>query len=321
MGGHQAVRRFEVLIFLAASLLGCQAATKTLAHIECKAGDANACFRLGCLSLGDGGLGADTSRNAAQSAALFGQACDGGVTEACVSLGNLYTVGEGVAKDRGKAAALYRKACDARILDECDYHVAIDTYLLEPGVDPAQAVALNRKACELNDAKACVTLGDLYARGVGVAKDLEKAWALYQKACDRGNSEGCFKLGTYCETGGWGIAAPDFVRAMRLYRQACDGGVDLACKQFCCRPVDDLDAGTFPLNLKDTGTPPYKCDAGLSPHGGREELDGGSLSDRREALLHRLNPAPVGDFPLARDKTKIMKGWVSPAELEPQFRP
>jgi TPR repeat protein len=43
---------------------------------------------------------------------LYGKSCDGGDTEDCSYLGNMYENGKGVAKDKTQAVALYRKACD-----------------------------------------------------------------------------------------------------------------------------------------------------------------------------------------------------------------
>jgi TPR repeat protein len=67
----------------------------------------------GCYKLGVSySLGAGVSKNEVRAAALYKQACDGGLVAGCSNLGALYVTGQGVSKDVMRAAALYKQACD-----------------------------------------------------------------------------------------------------------------------------------------------------------------------------------------------------------------
>ena len=79
----------------------------------------------------------------------------------CTMLGNLYSNGEGVARNSVQAIALYRKGCSGG-----DY--------------------------------GCVKLGDLYEQQgkVGVSKGFVEASLFYQRACDEGTKTACDKLKT-----------------------------------------------------------------------------------------------------------------------------
>ena len=77
-------------------------------------------------------------------------ACDGGSATACYSLGSMYWIGEGAARDRARATRLFQQACD--------------------GGEPM----------------SCYVAGFMYDSGRGVPRDLARAATLFQQACDGG---------------------------------------------------------------------------------------------------------------------------------------
>ena len=80
----------------------------------------------------------------------------------CTMLGNLYSNGEGVARNSVQAMALYRKGCSGGNMD------------------------------------GSVKLGDFYEQKgkVGVSKGFVEARSFYQRACDEGTKIACDKLRT-----------------------------------------------------------------------------------------------------------------------------
>jgi hypothetical protein len=85
----------------------------------------------------------------------FSRACDGGDTESCYKLGQIYQRGEGVASDPAQAAQLFEKVCAAR------------------------------------EMRGCLDLALLYDRGEGVTRDPARALQLLQQACDGGEMYAC----------------------------------------------------------------------------------------------------------------------------------
>ncbi len=81
--------------------------------------------------------------------------CDGGDIDACLYLGDLYYIGEGVKQNYQKASELLEKTCN--------------------GGDPY----------------GCNNLGILYEGGYGVRQNYAIAKEYYGKACDLGDKKGC----------------------------------------------------------------------------------------------------------------------------------
>jgi TPR repeat protein len=161
--------------------------------------------------------------------AQYQKACDDGKLPACVHLGVLYSLSEGmVKKDAPRAAALFQRACDGGETGGCLHLGAL--YAQGDGLvkDAAKAAALFHKACDGGDMEACSLLGGTYVLGQGVAKDSAKAAALFHKACDGGHMTACFQLGLLYR-GGHGVAK-DAARAKALIQKACDGGESHACE-------------------------------------------------------------------------------------------
>lgn len=130
--------------------------------------------------------GAGSGPDFGQIAQLFKQACDGGVAEGCVRLGQMHESGRGVSLDHERAVALYRTACKSKAVSGC-------TALLSSNKDkdPAKYVALLQESCDGDYAAACTLLGQKYESGQDVARDPVRALALDTKACELHDSTGC----------------------------------------------------------------------------------------------------------------------------------
>lgn len=146
----------------------------------------------------------------AKIATYLEKACKSGLTQSCITLGDIYYNGYleyyGVKKDKKKAIQYYHKACD----DGSNYTCSIlgDIYasgkLIKFGIerDMEKALYYYRKICDGGSNYYCYTLGDMYSGGylvkIGIEKDtkkaMEKAIKYYQKACDNKHTDSCWKL-------------------------------------------------------------------------------------------------------------------------------
>jgi TPR repeat protein len=86
---------------------------------------------------------------------LYEEACRQQWGAGCLSLGNLYVKGDGVARDAAKAANAYERACNARL------------------------------------GQACSNLGLMYFTGDGIAADRDRGLALLKRSCELGFQPGC----------------------------------------------------------------------------------------------------------------------------------
>jgi len=107
-------------------------------------------------NLFDDGLAEYEKGNVKLASELYTEACDTGDKEACLNLGILYFIGEGVEQDKIKAKDLFTKTCKNRF------------------------------------AKGCFRLAVLYNRGSdGVKQDKHKAKLLFGKSCNIGYQRAC----------------------------------------------------------------------------------------------------------------------------------
>jgi TPR repeat protein len=134
--------------------------------------------------------GGKVAQDYEMAALLFAQACEGGVSKACNSLGALYASGKGVKKSWQKAAELSARSCTAANATGCDQlgtlYIAVKDYL--------QAATAYDLGCRGGELRSCVGLGIMYGGGRGIGSDPAKATALFKRACDGGNSEACALL-------------------------------------------------------------------------------------------------------------------------------
>ncbi len=162
-------------------------------------------------------------RDPKRAAELYGIACKGGITGACVNRGVALYAGDGVKKDATAAVELFKNTC---VVDEVNAEacsalgLAYSEGLGVEKVDLDIAERLQRKSCEIDYPLACSRVGDLYRGKVGrTAEDVVTATEFYEKACKLDAHFGCIELaGLHAD----GIAAEaSGNRAAVYYQQTC----------------------------------------------------------------------------------------------------
>jgi TPR repeat protein len=162
-----------------------------------------------------------------EAAVLFDQACAGGYTPACRSLGVMYQDGDGIPQDYSKAMILYSKSCNAGDSSACDNLGGMYQEGLGVEKDYFRAVALYSRACDGGNSSSCNNLGTMYLGGDGVVQDKPRAVALYSKSCDGGSATGCKNLAG-CYRDGEGIKK-DKEKAKQIFIRSCKLGSQLGC--------------------------------------------------------------------------------------------
>lgn len=203
-------------------------------ELGCENGGAAACVELGGLAMVGDGLDADERR--AQS--LFVIACDLGDGEACSMVAYMFEVGLGVPSNMEQALDYYDRACGSGFVSGCDSVVLLD----EIGTSPP-----GRNEANLPSATLPVV-------------------APTARRCDQGDMEACVELARLYEIG---LGLPEnLTHAAELYGVACAGGeLYFGCIRFarCLRegigvPVDTERASQL-LN-ESIETLNENCDSG-----------------------------------------------------------
>jgi uncharacterized protein len=152
----------------------------------------------------------------------FRKAADLGNGAAMNGLGDSFSAGNGVARDYAEALRWYHKA------DETGYLGAADSigqmYSSGRGVERDDAVALewHRKSAEGGGAAGMNFLGLFYMNGTGVTRDYAEAMRWYRKAADAGFPSAKYNIGLMYDNGR-GVPK-DFEEALRWYRLAAEAG-------------------------------------------------------------------------------------------------
>lgn len=184
----------------------------------------------GCLILGVYyHLGAGVPRDLARGAALYRQACDGGLPEGCASLGQDLMAGLGGLPDPSGANHMFQRACDHGSADACAR--LGDNFLVGVGVprDEGRGVELLRRACDAHNALGCEWLGVAYGQARGVVRDLPRARQLETTACGLESPTACVTLGNMVREG---VGGPrDVPQAAGLFERACDAGNPTGCER------------------------------------------------------------------------------------------
>jgi TPR repeat protein/serine/threonine protein kinase len=174
------------------------------------------------------GLTAFGEQNYSSAVDLYSRSCDGGESDGCEALADMYGTGTGVTKDSHRWEEYYGKACDLLSDASKCYDIGYD---LENGTDIPQdywaAADFYRKACDDNYPAGCNQLGVLYYEGHGVPQDYTASAPLFSKACDGGVANGCGWLGNQYDAGE-GVTQ-DYTRSVELYTKSCDGGSAGGC--------------------------------------------------------------------------------------------
>jgi TPR repeat protein len=153
---------------------------------------------------------------------LFREAAEHGYSQAQLSLGIAYHVGEGVAKDASLAVLWCRRAAEQELAPA--QHNLAACYLTGEGVpqDYSQAVKWYRRAADHDDPTAQYNLGVMYSQGHGVPKDNSEALKWYTNAANGGNANAQNALGRMYETGN-GVAKEP-TEALKWYTRAAQQG-------------------------------------------------------------------------------------------------
>ena len=152
----------------------------------------------------------------------YRKAAEQGDAEAQERLGTMYRVGQGVIKDGTAAVKWYHKAADqGRLPAQCMLGFM---YRFGDGVakNEAEAVKWYKKAAEQGNSLAIDMLAEMYQHGLGVSKDEKYAAELYRKAAEQGYAEAQFNLGT-CYSRGNGVPK-SVAEALKWYRKAAEQG-------------------------------------------------------------------------------------------------
>jgi hypothetical protein len=128
------------------------------ARAACDKGNADGCYDLA--NEYESGLYAPLDYK--KAASLHSKACELGEPAGCMSVGLMYEIGKGVAKNSDKAMSSYSKAAP-----------------------------LYLAGCNQGHGQSCNVLGNMYEEGRGVAKDEQKAIPFYRKGCDFGHNGAC----------------------------------------------------------------------------------------------------------------------------------
>jgi TPR repeat protein len=150
-------------------------------------------------------------------------ATDGWYVPAIYTIGRLYALGKGLAKDLSKAVIWYTKAAEHGN-PSAQFELAL-MYRFGNGVpkDSERAASWYAQAAQQGHSGAQLSLGQLYDSGDGVNKDPKLAVYWYTKAADQGMPEAQNALGYMCLNGSGTLEDPAF--AARLFAAAAVRGI------------------------------------------------------------------------------------------------
>jgi hypothetical protein len=152
-----------------------------------------------------------------------------GDSRSCLTLGEMFVAGCGVASDDERAAELFERACDLGDDLACgEYGIVVSRY----GLSHKSSAKISKqlmKGCDGGHAKACRHLGDLIDRGAGLAPDVKIATGLWERACTLGDPDGCLRAGRVYAIGIVPVA-PNRMKAQRLLNRACMAQRREACR-------------------------------------------------------------------------------------------
>jgi hypothetical protein len=148
--------------------------------------------------------------------------CDHNNPTACLQLGAMYHIGDGVQQSFSKAKELYTQTCSMGMGSGCS-NVGYMYESGQIGQNYAKAAELYEKGCVLGDAGGCASLAVLYENGTGVSEDLQQAVNYYDRACSAGLASSCAHLALLYEQGG------NYVYAATYHQNGCDAGDAKEC--------------------------------------------------------------------------------------------
>ena len=191
----------------------------------CEEGKAMRCVELGNMYTAGDGV----PRDRLIAKAFFNRACDLGHAPGCLALGNTWIDKHVSFRDPSKAASSFIKACD---LEEADAKRCSDLgRMLSERVPGQRAIALPlvEKACDEGKAFACVTMAEFLMAGLSIERDEARAKKLRESACNDNKRGACYSLGLMYKSGA--LVPQDASETLRLFQIACSAGEREACKK------------------------------------------------------------------------------------------
>lgn len=176
-------------------------------------------------------VGRDVPRDLGRGAQLYLKICDGGVAEACNTVGEIYEQVPGFEVSPSRVAELYRRACDGGVAAGC---LNLGLFMSAAGNLEAGADLYDR-ACSAGLAAGCHHLAAAFEVGEGVQQNIPHAVELYDEACTADlYVDSCLALASlFTEST---IVTPDPVRAasynqraLQIYEQGCEAGNATDC--------------------------------------------------------------------------------------------
>ena len=153
---------------------------------------------------------------------LFCRTTEQGDAVAQVSLGDMYSNGQGVGQNYNEALRWYRMAAEqGNTAAQLSITMLYGEGHLGPD-DSGEAVKWCRKAAEQGNASAQLRLGMMYEEGKSLPQDYREAVNWYRKAALQGDTAACFSLGRMCEEGHG--TKQDYEEAVRWYKKASGHG-------------------------------------------------------------------------------------------------
>jgi uncharacterized protein len=165
----------------------------------------------------------------------FTRLCDGGRSDACVRIGDIYSDAKLVEFSYEQATALYKRACELGDANGC---FKLGALARRSGsgsggnILPERVELVMRsfeKACDGGVGAGCEAAGTLLSDGRTMSRDLPRAASFFENACNGGMPQGCYQLGLMSRAGD--PVARNDRRSRYLIRKACVAAELPACRE------------------------------------------------------------------------------------------
>lgn len=173
---------------------------------QCDAGNLESCYHLGRLRIDWTPAGLSGNPQQTEARPLLKRACEGGVVESCVALGEVLmgeAAGAGLPAMRqaiDEADALWSAACTEGSGRGCSLQ-AFSLSSNGPRPDPARFFPLTRRACDLGEGFGCRLQANAYLQGEGVSKNIATGYEVLERACQGADVPSCRRLAIVNYTG------------------------------------------------------------------------------------------------------------------------
>lgn len=192
-------------------------------ELACNRDTSDACATLGIMYTNGDRVAIDLPRGAT----LFSKSCSLGDARGCMLWGYALQTGRGTQVDVPAGLYAYENACTRKNALGCNNAGLMHQAGLGATRDESKALERYTQSCELSLGIGCRNLGVLHADAVTLKQDRTSAVAAFKKGCAFGDMDSCNKLAWHLEMGRGTFR--DWNKAQQLYAQACDGGFELAC--------------------------------------------------------------------------------------------